>query len=876
MPGVVSVEEFAHETREDVTSPTTSTFVTKIPQFRQSIACLEEMLDHDRDSLNKMRKAVKAISNSGNAHHDNEMFLAKQLERLASNRDECPELSAAFQRFSAVTQELCALMRTLTQNLNNTVLFPLDNLMKGDLKGGKGDLKRPFDKAWKDYENKFLKIEKEKHRQAKEAGLIRSGELSAAELADVMEAERKMFQLQMCEYLIKVNEIKTKKGVDLLQHLVDFHHAQDNYFRDGLKRVEQFGLYVQELQTQLQAVRSEQEADRRQLLEVRTLLQQSHHHLDAKEPVSTSPGYSLHRPQGDKAHGFTRRGWLKKKSDGVRKVWQKRRSEVRDGYLYICHSDETKPPTTFNLLTCHVKPVADDPRAFDLISFNRTYHLQAEDEADRVAWMSVLMNCKEGALQKVFDDTGRPTDEVSQGLRELQQSIISAVLRLPGNDCCCDCGSQNDVTWLSTNFGILVCIECSGIHRDLGVHISRIQSLTLDHVGTSQLLLARVMSNNGFNDVMEARLDPAKKLKQTATMEDRYSFIRAKYVERRFALHSTNDPYELLQDVELAVSTRHLYQLLAAFAEGADLTAPITGSQLRETALHLAVRQEVDGSSLHMVDFLVQNSDSVNTQTAEGNTALHYCAIYNRPECMKLLLRAGADPRQVNNNGKTPRDIAGERGYALCKELLEHALAGKKSVFENVSVDSWNLSNYDDGSTDFSDDETTVVEDRDRHQIRSSTDSLRSSPSTSRRTDAARRPAHSKRPRPVGGVRPIGGLQRPRAPPPPAPAGAPAAGGPLRLANGRSTESLCSVVSETGEVGRPRRQRAESYRPVRRCCAMYDCDADNDDELTFSEGEIIVILAESTSDEDWMEGCIESEPHRRGMFPMSFVYMLND
>ena len=48
---------------------------------------------------------------------------------------------------------------------------------------------------------------------------------------------------------------------------------------------------------------------------------------------------------------------------------------------------------------------------------------------------------------------------------------------------------------------------------------------------------------------------------------------------------------------------------------------------------------------------------------------------------------------------------------------LEHALAGKKSVFENVSVDSWNLSGYDEGSTDFSEDETTVVEDRDRHQV---------------------------------------------------------------------------------------------------------------------------------------------------------------
>lgn len=61
----------------------------------------------------------------------------------------------------------------------------------------------------------------------------------------------------------------------------------------------------------------------------------------------------------------------------------------------------------------------------------------------------------------------------------------------------------SDATWLSTNFGIIVCIECSGIHRDLGVHISRIQSLTLDNVGTSQLVLARFMTNRNFNCIME-------------------------------------------------------------------------------------------------------------------------------------------------------------------------------------------------------------------------------------------------------------------------------------------------------------------------------------------------------------------------------------
>lgn len=52
--------------------------------------------------------------------------------------------------------------------------------------------------------------------------------------------------------------------------------------------------------------------------------------------------------------------------------------------------------------------------------------------------------------------------------------------------------SLSDPTWLSTNLGILTCIECSGIHRELGVHYSRIQSLTLDVLSTSELLVNHI------------------------------------------------------------------------------------------------------------------------------------------------------------------------------------------------------------------------------------------------------------------------------------------------------------------------------------------------------------------------------------------------
>ena len=70
----------------------------------------------------------------------------------------------------------------------------------------------------------------------------------------------------------------------------------------------------------------------------------------------------------------------------------------------------------------------------------------------------------------------------------LPQSVIAKIKKLPGNKKCCDCGCP-DPDWLSVNLGILICIHCSGRHRELSVQFSRIRSLTLDTMKTSELLV---------------------------------------------------------------------------------------------------------------------------------------------------------------------------------------------------------------------------------------------------------------------------------------------------------------------------------------------------------------------------------------------------
>ena len=75
------------------------------------------------------------------------------------------------------------------------------------------------------YHDRYSELERIKKRQAKEAGMIRS-KLTMGKIAEELEKEQKYLQISTANYLIKVNEIRTKEGVELLQNLLEYYKSQ--------------------------------------------------------------------------------------------------------------------------------------------------------------------------------------------------------------------------------------------------------------------------------------------------------------------------------------------------------------------------------------------------------------------------------------------------------------------------------------------------------------------------------------------------------------------------------------------------------------------------------------------------------------------------
>lgn len=114
-----------------------------------------------------------------------------------------------------------------------------------------------------------------------------------------------------------------------------------------------------------------------------------------------------------------------------------------------------------------------------------------------------------------------------------QNKRVLALMRLPENCLCADCHAK-DPRWASSKLGVFICINCSGIHRGLGTHITFVRSCTLDTWKPEEVDVMERVGNKKGNEYWEAKLPPDFERPRSENIEAMSKFIRQKYEYKKW------------------------------------------------------------------------------------------------------------------------------------------------------------------------------------------------------------------------------------------------------------------------------------------------------------------------------------------------------
>ncbi|XP_037335015.2 arf-GAP with GTPase, ANK repeat and PH domain-containing protein 2 isoform X3 [Pungitius pungitius] len=286
---------------------------------------------------------------------------------------------------------------------------------------------------------------------------------------------------------------------------------------------------------------------------------------------------------------------------------------------------------------------------FIIVSFTgQTWHFEAQSLEDRDSWVSAIESQILASLQSC--ESGR-----SKARRSSQSEAVAlqAIRNAKGNHLCVDCEAPNP-TWASLNLGALICIECSGIHRNLGTHLSRVRSLDLDDWPGELTQVLAAIGNHTANNLWESCTQGRTKPAPTATREERESWIRAKYEQRAFVPPLQPPPGPRLPDDGMpawllsAVTERDLPRLLLLLAHSTK--ERINGQPAGDTsALHAACQL----GDVVMTQLLVWYGIDVKAKDNQGQTAMKMARKIGSKGCIDILLQHGC-PNETSPTTATP------------------------------------------------------------------------------------------------------------------------------------------------------------------------------------------------------------------------------
>ncbi|XP_051255600.1 BAR_ACAPs and ArfGap_ACAP domain-containing protein [Dicentrarchus labrax] len=659
-------------------------FRLKLELFEADVSVLETQLDKVMKLCSKMVEAGQAYSAA------NQLFLSG-LAELSMYQKKDAVITNCLNQFNQGLQEMVSFhtmlfdqtQRAISQQLTNLCTQFLPQLV---------ETRREFVRIGEDLETAAVK----------NAQVSRHKAGDAERASHLLLATRKCYQHFALDYCLQLNTFKTQQKIDILNSVFSFVHAQFTFFHQGFDLLRDLEPTMKTTAAQLSQLSTECAAKRKDLENSHLLVQQR----DASGEPTVSPC-----PGSDDII----QGYLFKRSRRKTKTWKRCWFSIRDNQLIYRKSHKEQNVVLFeDLRLCAVKSLENVDRrfCFELLSVQKCCALQADSDQLKQAWLSALQGSIDLAYRERADTQLTQPKELppllgggdsSPGPPAKRQAALGVALRGPGNHRCCDCGEE-EPRWASINLGVTMCIECSGIHRSLGVHLSKVRSLTLDSWEAEQLKLLCVLGNDVINQIYEAKCseEGGVKPRPDSPRAEKESWIKEKYVEKRFVQNSSSDgggKDSAALRLYRAALAGDLVAMAAALAHGAEVNGSIGEEEGRTALIGAAV-----GGSLSACEFLLLNGANVNHRDLRGRGALHAAATAGHTGQVCLLLKRGANQYAADERGQDPLAIAVETANADIVTLLRMArmneeMRDSEGVFGAVGDDE----TFQDIFRDFSD-----------------------------------------------------------------------------------------------------------------------------------------------------------------------------
>ncbi|XP_076581037.1 arf-GAP with coiled-coil, ANK repeat and PH domain-containing protein 1 isoform X2 [Chaetodon auriga] len=707
------------------------------PRFRAEIEVVQNDVSELETRLDKLVKQCQAMLEAGRVYCQTSKSFVNGLRELGHNCSRDKMMEECLDKFSKKLSIILETQGEMIETTQKSVKMKLQTFVKEDVRRFK-DVRKEFERSSESLEG----------AQVRNAQAPRGKQHEVEEATNALLNARRAFRAEALDYVLEINVIEAKKKTDILMAMLSLMEAQAQFFQHGHQSLSELDEYRQKLNEEhtqfvLNSAREKRDMEQR-------------HSAIKKKDVSYDD--SIMDFNADAANGIAMEGYLYKRASNAFKTWSRRWFSIQKNQLVYQKKFKDQPTVVVeDLRLCTVKPCTENERrfCFEVVSPSKCCLLQADSERQQQAWISAVQNSIASAFQERREDPHSPrqrcssmsasslgggggggADQESKGCKALEE-----VQAIPGNKQCCDCGEPGP-DWASINLGITLCIVCSGIHRSLGVHFSKVRSLTLDSWEPELVKLMCELGNTVINRIYEARIDEItiKKPHPSSPRGDKESWIRSKYVEKKFIQKlpetgrgtllrrssarrnraTTQDrtvqrpplkpkPNRATLPRVTGLSPSDLVKNNTSFhkdvdEEEEDLSGLHPGALLyRSAALQnfpvmadalahgadvnwvnvgeessTPLIQAVSANALAACEFLLQNGANVNQVDSNGRGPLHHATILGHTGLVCLFLKRGADYNATDKNQKDPITIAVDNANADIVTLLRIAKMNKE------------------------------------------------------------------------------------------------------------------------------------------------------------------------------------------------------